>query len=110
MNIQGYTEATLEQLEQALSALGDIDVSVSAIETLIVSGIAQARRTGQRHSNFKNRFIISSWLKCTRSLKMDWDHWHILFMKLIDDCQGQPLSLAALPWDNHEARTKSLGF
>ena len=35
MNIQGYTEATLEQLEQALSALGDIDVSVSAIETLI---------------------------------------------------------------------------
>jgi glycine cleavage system transcriptional repressor len=35
MNIQGYTDATLEQVEQALQALGDIDVSVSPIETLI---------------------------------------------------------------------------
>lgn len=35
LNIQGYTDATLEQLEQALGALGDIDVSVAAVETLI---------------------------------------------------------------------------
>ncbi|MET0104763.1 MAG: ACT domain-containing protein [Sedimenticola sp.] len=35
MNIQGFAEATLESLESALAGLGDIDVSVSAIETLI---------------------------------------------------------------------------
>ncbi len=35
MNIQGYTDATLEQVEQALGALGDIDVSVSPVDTLI---------------------------------------------------------------------------
>ena len=35
MNIQGYTDTTLERVEQALSGLGGIDASVSAIETLI---------------------------------------------------------------------------
>jgi len=35
MNIQGYAEATLESLEAALARLGDVDVSVSAIETMI---------------------------------------------------------------------------
>ncbi|MEW7976532.1 MAG: ACT domain-containing protein [Candidatus Sedimenticola endophacoides] len=35
MNIQGVTETTLERVEQALDALGDVDVSVSSIETLI---------------------------------------------------------------------------
>lgn len=35
MNIQGYAEATPEQLEQAVAGLGGIDVTVSAIETLI---------------------------------------------------------------------------
>ena len=35
MNIQGYADATLESIEQAVAALGDIDVNVSSIETLI---------------------------------------------------------------------------
>ena len=35
MNIQGYSETTLEQLEQAVSGLSDIDVTISSIETLI---------------------------------------------------------------------------
>ena len=35
MNIEGYTDATLEQVEKAVSVLGDIDVTVSPIETLI---------------------------------------------------------------------------
>ena len=35
MNIQGYSEATLEQLEQAVAGLDGIDVTVSPIETLI---------------------------------------------------------------------------
>ena len=35
MNIQGYTDAPLEQIESVMEALGDIDVSVSSIETLI---------------------------------------------------------------------------
>ena len=35
MNIEGYTDAALEQVENAVSSLGDIDVSVSPIETLI---------------------------------------------------------------------------
>ncbi|MES9879207.1 MAG: ACT domain-containing protein [Candidatus Sedimenticola sp. PURPLELP] len=35
MNIQGFADATLESLEDALAGLGDIDASVSAIETLI---------------------------------------------------------------------------
>ena len=35
MNIQGYAEAPIEDLEAAVSALGDIDVRISAIETLI---------------------------------------------------------------------------
>lgn len=35
MNIEGYTDAALEQVENAVSTLGDIDVAVSPIETLI---------------------------------------------------------------------------
>ena len=35
MNIQGYADTTLEAIEEALEKLGDIDVSVSSIETLI---------------------------------------------------------------------------
>ena len=35
MNIQGYADTTLEAIEAALNELGDIDVSVSSIETLI---------------------------------------------------------------------------
>ena len=35
MNIQGYADATLESLEEAVAALGDIDVNISSIETLI---------------------------------------------------------------------------
>ncbi|MCG8429108.1 MAG: amino acid-binding protein [Chromatiales bacterium] len=35
MSIQGYTDATLEVIEAALAELGDIDVNVSPIETLI---------------------------------------------------------------------------
>ena len=35
MNIQGYADATLEELEGAVSGLGDIDVSIAPIETLI---------------------------------------------------------------------------
>lgn len=35
MNIEGYTDAALKQVENAVSSLGDIDVSVSPIETLI---------------------------------------------------------------------------
>jgi len=35
MNIQGYTDTPLEQIEAALRQLGDMDVSVSPIETLI---------------------------------------------------------------------------
>jgi len=35
MNIQGVTDASLEQVEQALGGLTDVDVSVSPIETLI---------------------------------------------------------------------------
>lgn len=35
MHIQGYSDLPLEALEQALDNLGDIDVSVSSIETLI---------------------------------------------------------------------------
>ena len=35
MNIQGYSETTLEQLEQAVSGLSDIDVTISPVETLI---------------------------------------------------------------------------
>jgi len=35
MNIQGVTDASLEQIEQALGELTDVDVSVSPIETLI---------------------------------------------------------------------------
>ncbi|MES9956132.1 MAG: ACT domain-containing protein [Sedimenticola sp.] len=35
MNIQGIAEAPLERLEDALDGLGDIDVNVSAIETMI---------------------------------------------------------------------------
>lgn len=35
MHIQGYSEQPLEALEAALDDLGDIDVSVSSIETLI---------------------------------------------------------------------------
>ena len=35
MNIEGYTDAALEQVENAVSTLGDIDVTVSPVETLI---------------------------------------------------------------------------
>ncbi|MCP3867195.1 MAG: amino acid-binding protein [Gammaproteobacteria bacterium] len=35
MNIQGFAQATLEQVENAVAILGDIDVSVSSVETLI---------------------------------------------------------------------------
>lgn len=35
MHIQGYAEAPLETIESAVTGLGDIDVSVSPIETLI---------------------------------------------------------------------------
>ena len=35
MSIQGVTDASLEQLEQALGELTDVDVSVSPIETMI---------------------------------------------------------------------------
>jgi glycine cleavage system transcriptional repressor len=35
MHIQGYADATLETLQGALSDLGDIDVSIAPIETLI---------------------------------------------------------------------------
>ena len=35
MNIEGFTDATLEQVENAVSPLGDIDVTVSPVETLI---------------------------------------------------------------------------
>lgn len=35
MHIQGYTDLPLESLEAALGNLGDIDVQVSSIETLI---------------------------------------------------------------------------
>ncbi|MES9868519.1 MAG: ACT domain-containing protein [Sedimenticola sp.] len=35
MNIQGIAEAPIERLEDALDGLGDIDVNVSAIETMI---------------------------------------------------------------------------
>lgn len=35
MNIQGYADAALESLEEAVAALGDIDVNISSIETLI---------------------------------------------------------------------------
>lgn len=35
MNIQGYADATLEALEDAVSGLGDIDVAIAPIETLI---------------------------------------------------------------------------
>jgi len=35
MNIQGYADVPLEQIESVMEALGDIDVSVSSVETLI---------------------------------------------------------------------------
>jgi glycine cleavage system transcriptional repressor len=35
MNIQGFADTTIESLEDAVSSLGDIDVSISPIETLI---------------------------------------------------------------------------
>lgn len=35
MHIQGYSDAPLETIEEAMASLGDIDVSVSPIETLI---------------------------------------------------------------------------
>ncbi len=35
MNIEGYSETAVEQLEQAVAGLGGIDVTVSPIETLI---------------------------------------------------------------------------
>lgn len=35
MHIQGYAEASLETIESAVAGLGDIDVNVSPIETLI---------------------------------------------------------------------------
>ena len=35
MHIQGYADATLETLQGALSDLGDVDVSIAPIETLI---------------------------------------------------------------------------
>ena len=35
MYIQGYVDCSLESLESALGALGDVDVNVAAIETLI---------------------------------------------------------------------------
>ncbi len=35
MNIQGFSDATVESLQQRLDALGDIDVSIASIETLI---------------------------------------------------------------------------
>jgi glycine cleavage system transcriptional repressor len=35
MHIQGYSELPLELIEEALDNLGDIDVNVSPIETLI---------------------------------------------------------------------------
>ncbi|MES9882301.1 MAG: ACT domain-containing protein [Sedimenticola sp.] len=35
MHIQGYTDTPLEIIEEAVAGLGDVDVSVSSIETLI---------------------------------------------------------------------------
>ena len=35
MHIQGFVDCSLEQLEAALATLGDVDVNVAAIETLI---------------------------------------------------------------------------
>jgi glycine cleavage system transcriptional repressor len=35
MHIQGYADATLEELEAAVSGLGGIDVAIAPIETLI---------------------------------------------------------------------------